>query len=80
MWVELAQINQRKGDLRACRSAYVKAVFNCPKNLRWKVWHAGARTELQSGYHEAARLLLSRALADVPLKVAGFIVRLIWFR
>jgi la-related protein 1 len=55
--------------LRNCRSAYVQAIFNCPLNLRWKVWMAGARTEMSTGNNvKAARQLLRRALAEVPDK------------
>ena len=54
--------------LARARAAYVRSARNCPSNLRWKVWLAGARTELGAGDARASRALLQRALVDVPPK------------
>ena len=54
--------------LERCRHCYVEAVLSSPSNLRWKVWLAGARTELGTGKVEAARALLRRAFQEVPEK------------
>lgn len=54
--------------LGRCRRCYVEAVLSSPSNLRWKVWLAGARTELGTGNMEVARALLHRAFQEVPEK------------
>jgi tetratricopeptide (TPR) repeat protein len=54
--------------LRSCREAYVHAIVACQNNLRWKVWLAGARTELAAGNCVRARKLLRRAFNEVPEK------------
>lgn len=54
--------------LERCRQCYVEAGLSSPSNLRWKVWLAGARTELGTGKVGAARALLKRAFQDVPDK------------
>ena len=68
---EAAQVAERGkliGWLEKARHAYVQSVLRCPINLRWKIWLAGARTELTSGNIEKARQLLQQALKDVPDK------------
>jgi len=54
--------------LGRCRKCYVDAVLSSPSNLRWKVWLAGARTELGAANTTAARALLQRAFEEVPEK------------
>jgi hypothetical protein len=54
--------------LGRCRRCYVEAVLSSPSNLRWKVWLAGARTELGTGNVSVARALLHRAFLEVPEK------------
>jgi hypothetical protein len=79
VYFELAQKEERlylcvsEGEakqvtLQRCKEAYVQAVLLCPTNLRWKCWLASARTELISGRLPQARLLLNRALDEVPEK------------
>mmetsp|Transcript_41132 Transcript_41132/g.66247 ORF Transcript_41132/g.66247 Transcript_41132/m.66247 type:complete len:1159 (+) Transcript_41132:364-3840(+) len=68
---EAAQVAERGGgadSLARARHAYVQSILRCPVNLRWKVWLAGARTELSGGNISKARQLLDRALQDVPSK------------
>ena len=43
------------------RKAYTQCVSFCPSGLRWKVWVAGARTEVADGNLFAAEQLLDRA-------------------
>jgi len=63
----LAQIEERRGNYKACYKAYVQSVLNCPsRNLVWKVWLGGARTELHKGNVDAA---IFRALQNVPSKM-----------
>ena len=47
------------------RAAYYQAAVGCPQNLRWKVWLAGARSELGFEREGMARRLLERALLEV---------------
>lgn len=54
--------------LRRARAAYVHSARHCPSNLRWKVWLAGARTELAAANVAVARALQQQAVADVPAK------------
>ena len=54
--------------LARARRSYARACLRCPVNLRWKVWLAGARTELGAGNAQTARALLNRALTEVPDK------------
>jgi len=50
---EAKKASQSRGGrgvlLSACRRRYAAAALACPANLRWKVWLAGARTELAAG-------------------------------
>eukprot|EP00949_MAST-11_sp_MAST-11-sp1_P002065 g2065.t1 len=55
--------------LEQARTEYANSIVYCPQNLRWKIWLAGARTELGLGGNEAAaRHLLKQAMVDVPAK------------
>eukprot|EP01126_Amoeba_proteus_P006986 TRINITY_DN12471_c0_g1_i5.p1 TRINITY_DN12471_c0_g1~~TRINITY_DN12471_c0_g1_i5.p1 ORF type:complete len:664 (-),score=182.42 TRINITY_DN12471_c0_g1_i5:166-2157(-) len=74
IWLELAQIEHRQGNLVHSNKAYVHAICHCPKNLKWKVWFAGARTELCNKNYEVSRKLLARALADVPVKMKATVL------
>ena len=58
----------------SARSSYDESVKTCPPNLRWKVWLAGARTELLSRYPEMARTFLKRALQEVPQKNRAYVL------
>jgi len=58
----------------SARSSYDESVKTCPPNLRWKVWLAGARTELLSRYPEMARTFLKRALQEVPQKNKAYVL------
>jgi len=70
IYFELAQIEERRNNYKACYKAYVQSVLNCPsRNLIWKIWLGGARTELHKGNIDAARKLLIRALQNVPSKM-----------
>jgi tetratricopeptide (TPR) repeat protein len=61
-------VKQANLTLVKCREAYVQSIILCPVNLRWKGWLASARTELIAGRNEEARLLLNKALEEVPDK------------
>jgi len=54
--------------LSPCRRCYASAALACPANLRWKVWLAGARTELMAGPVDRVTELLYRAFQEVPDK------------
>jgi tetratricopeptide (TPR) repeat protein len=54
--------------LGPARVALAKAAAHCPQNLRWKVWTAGARLELQVDAIHRCRALLQRAMMEVPAK------------
>lgn len=43
-------------------------ILTCPNNLRWKVWLASARMELEFGNTDRARLLFLKAHEVVPKK------------
>lgn len=65
----IAAIPAVRGELLGrCRQCYVDAALTAPSNLRWKVWLAGARTELGAGRVDFARALLRRAFCEVPDK------------
>jgi len=67
---EVAQVSERGKSncwLERARYSYVQSILRCPTNLRWKVWLAGARTELEVNL-EKAHQLVKRALNDVPEK------------
>eukprot|EP00736_Rhodelphis_marinus_P013686 Rmarinus@m.17699 len=79
VYFETAQVEERWGDIEACRQLYVKCALQCPNNLRWKVWAAGARSELNHGNFEVARELVRRALLEVGRKnVSGVLLE--WSR
>ena len=56
------------GALGVCRREYALAAASCPPNLRWKVWLAGARTELGVGRDACARRLVMRSMREIPPK------------
>jgi tetratricopeptide (TPR) repeat protein len=56
------------------RKAYTRCVSFCPPPLRWKVWVAGARTEVADGNLFAAEQLLERALGEVPSKAKSQVI------
>lgn len=47
------------------RTAYTMSALHCPEMLRWKVWVAGARTEMACGKVYVAGQLLERAMKCV---------------
>jgi hypothetical protein len=47
------------------RTAYTMSALHCPEMLRWKVWVAGARTEMACGNVHIAGQLLERAMKCV---------------
>jgi len=72
---EVAQITERgyknsldENWITDARNAYVQSILRCPKNLQWKVWLAGGRTEVVAGNYDKAKKLIQRALQDVPKK------------
>ncbi len=58
-----------KTDHHNNNRAYVRSAYTCPQNLIWKVWLAGARTELAVNNVKTARQLLKRALSSAPRKM-----------
>ena len=56
------------------RTAYTMSSLHCPEMLRWKVWVAGARTEIACGNVMIAGQLLERALKSVPTKAKAQVV------
>jgi hypothetical protein len=56
---------ERASCMQRARDAYVRSALGCPANLRWKVWLAGARSELGFGREDNARKLLDRAQREV---------------
>lgn len=71
LYFELAQIEDRNGKLTKSREAYVKSIYHCPKHLYWRIWLAGARTELRMNPARSLpliRKLLKRSLDEVPKK------------
>lgn len=54
--------------LEPARFRFSLTLLTCPANLRWKVWLATARMELNVGNSETARVLFLRAHAVVPDK------------
>jgi tetratricopeptide (TPR) repeat protein len=54
--------------LGPAKAALAKAAVHCPNNLRWKVWTAGARLEMQIDGIKQCRSLLCRAMTEVPAK------------
>eukprot|EP00940_MAST-03C_sp_MAST-3C-sp2_P000391 g391.t1 len=54
--------------IKNSRAAFMHSANACPVNLRWKVRVAAARVELRIANIKEARRLLSRALAEAPLK------------
>mmetsp|Transcript_30586 Transcript_30586/g.42193 ORF Transcript_30586/g.42193 Transcript_30586/m.42193 type:complete len:1186 (+) Transcript_30586:404-3961(+) len=61
-------------SLKLTRQAYAESVRHCPSNLLWKVWLAGARTEINFGHIQIGRRLLRRALKEVPQKMRAFVL------
>ena len=54
--------------LQSARMCYVRSLLDCPSNLRWKVWLAGARMELSAHRISEVRKLLRWALNEAPEK------------
>ena len=62
---------EREMCMIRAREAYARSAIGCPLNLRWKVWLAGARSELGFGKEAIARRLLDRASAEVWCRRVG---------
>lgn len=58
----------RSKMLARCRKSLTQSLLLCPSNLRWKLFLVGVRLEVGIGKIETARLLICRALAEVPNK------------
>ena len=56
------------------RKAYTMSALHCPEMLRWKVWVAGARSEMACGNVHIAGQLLERAMKCVPTKAKAQVV------
>jgi la-related protein 1 len=70
IFFELAQTEERCGNVAAAREAYVKSVRNCPPHLTWRIWLSGAVSELKLASSSPALVerLFQRALETVPKK------------
>ena len=55
------------------RKAYTMSALHCPEMLRWKVWVAGARSEISCGNVQIAGQLLERAMKCVRLSFFFFL-------
>lgn len=68
MYYEVAQIEERAGNIDDARTAFRICSEHFPRGTEWKVWIAGSRLEVKSQNLESAWLLLARALVDAPRK------------
>jgi tetratricopeptide (TPR) repeat protein len=71
---EQAQIEERARNIELARRSYCRSVVASMSNLRWKVWLAGSRTELNQNNIATARTLLNRALEEVPVKTRAVVL------
>eukprot|EP01080_Neovahlkampfia_damariscottae_P001621 gene1621-12746_t len=74
VYFELAQVEERAGNVENAREAFVNSSLYALPTLRWKVWMAGSRLELSVGNIEFAKVLLNRALEEVPNKTKAIIL------
>jgi len=56
------------GLLASARKCFVLSMLACPSNLRWKIFLAGARMELNAGKFDTVKALLRQAHLEVPEK------------
>lgn len=54
--------------LDSARKCFVLSMMACPSNLRWKIFLAGARMELNAGKIDTVKALLRQAHMEVPEK------------
>jgi hypothetical protein len=62
--LQLALVDERRGDLRSARSAIAKAIDRDP--LDWRLWLTSARIDGESGRPEEASARLDRAIELNP--------------
>jgi Tfp pilus assembly protein PilF len=62
--LQLALVEERRGDLSAARSAIAEAIER--DRLDWRLWLTAARIDGEAGRPEAARAKLDRAVALNP--------------
>jgi tetratricopeptide (TPR) repeat protein len=74
VYFEYAQIKERNGDISGARDAYVESAIHSIPTLRWKVWLAGSRLELNHGKLGTCHYLLNRALDEVPNKTRASVL------
>lgn len=77
LWIEIAQLNERQGNIKETLLNYVNAIQSCSINLHWKIWLQGAKTELKRGNNEVASKLLRKSLETVPHKMQPIVLRFI---
>ncbi|KAL0211844.1 hypothetical protein RCL1_005470 [Eukaryota sp. TZLM3-RCL] len=65
---EAAQVLSRIGSSYHARTQLALAVQSCPHQLRWKIWHVGARIEAFHGHKSQAEMLIERAISEAPSK------------
>ena len=68
LYLEVAQYQEKVEDITNARKYLKDAVFNCTSKLRWRVWIIGARIEARIGNKDSAKMLIERALLEIPPK------------
>lgn len=68
VYVEIAMVAERKGQVALCKTFLYKAVHVSPANLKWKPIIFGSRLELKMGDERKSLKILNTCLRVLPEK------------